>query len=58
MTELDDVTLRHQNKLITLENYCEKYIPVKIQSMLIENIRVFVNKDIINKLKSKENKLY
>jgi hypothetical protein len=41
-----------------MENYCEKYIPVKIQSMIMENVSFFVNKDIMNKLKGKENKLY
>ena len=41
-----------------MENYCEKYVPVKIQSMIMENVSFFVNKDIMNKLKSKENKLY
>eukprot|EP00347_Sterkiella_histriomuscorum_P001021 403373643 len=58
LINLDEVSSSHQNKLITIENYIEKYIPVKIQTIVMDNIRLFVNKETINKLKGQENKVY
>ncbi|CDW75226.1 UNKNOWN [Stylonychia lemnae] len=58
MAKLDDVAVNQQNKLITIENYCEKYVPVKIQTIVMDNIKLFVNKETMQKLKSQENKIF
>ena len=47
-----------KSNLLTLEHYCERYIPMKIQSMLIENMKVIHGQEMIDLLTSEENKLF
>lgn len=48
----------YQNKLIALENYAEKYIPIRVQNMMLDNFKLVVGKEAMTKLKGQENKLY
>ena len=41
-----------------MENYVETYIPVKIEHMIIENMRLVLSEDDMTHLRSEENKLY
>ena len=41
-----------------MENYVETYIPVKIENMIIENMRLVLSEDDMTHLRSEENKLY
>ena len=54
---MDDITLRHDNDLKSIENYVEKYVPCVIQNQIIDNLSMFVSKEIIHKLKSQSNKV-
>lgn len=55
--EMDETILSHDNHIKSLENYVEKYVPCNIQSQIIGNLKQFVSKDIINRLKSQSNKV-
>lgn len=52
---VDDGLAKHENNIKSLENYLEKYVPVNTQNMIIENLKQFVSKDIIARLKSQSN---
>ena len=43
---------------MTLENYTEKYIPIKMESMILDNLKLIISKENMQKLKSVENKVY
>ena len=58
LESIDKTLTNYSNKFITVENYCEKYIPIKIQNMILDNIKIFVSKEVLQKLKSQENKVY
>ena len=42
---------------MTIEHYSERYIPMQIQNMIIDNMRVIHDDHIINRLIGQENKL-
>ena len=48
----------NKDQLLTLEHYSERYIPVKIQQMIIDNMKVIHDQDKVDLLKSEKNKLY
>jgi hypothetical protein len=52
---IDDALAKHENNIKSLENYLEKYVPCNTQNMIIDNLKQFVSKDIIAKLKSQSN---
>lgn len=46
------------NNTSTLEHYAERYIPIQVQNMIVENMRYLHDEDMITRLTSEENKLY
>jgi len=52
---VDDFLTKHDNNIKSLENYLEKYVPCNTQNLIIENLKQFVSKDIISRLKSQNN---
>ena len=48
---------QHGNDIKSIENYVEKYVPCNTQNQIIENLSMFVSKEIIHKLKSQSNKV-
>jgi hypothetical protein len=52
---VDDALAKHENNIKSLENYLEKYVPCNTQNLIIENLKQFVSKDIIARLKSQSN---
>lgn len=55
--DLEDALTKHDNNIKSLENYVEKYVPNNTQNLIIENLKQFVSKDIISRLKSQSNKV-
>ena len=49
---------KDKDNLLTLEHYTERYLPVQVQNMIIENMQVVLDEDMIKRLKGEENKLY
>ena len=47
-----------ENNTETLEHYTERYMPIQIQNMIIENMRYIHDEEIIGRLTGEENKLY
>lgn len=42
---IDNFIVEHQNKLVALENYTEKYIPMKTQNIILSNLKLVVTED-------------
>jgi hypothetical protein len=55
--DIDIESQRHDNDIKSIENYVEKYVPCNTQNQIIDNLSMFVSKDIIHKLKSQANKV-
>ena len=49
---------KQRDDQLTLEHYCERYIPIQIQNMIIDNMNLVLKKDQLDVLKSEQNKLY
>lgn len=59
-TELADFDVKldkNRDDQLTLEQYCERYIPIQCQGMIIDNMSVCLDSEQIDRLKSEENKL-
>lgn len=57
MLDIEDINTKHDNNIKSLENYVEKYVPCNTQNLIIENLKQFVSRDIIARLKSQTNKV-
>ena len=60
-TELADFDVKldkQRDDQLTLEQYCERYIPIQAQGMIIDNMNVVMTPEQIERLKSEENKLH
>ena len=44
--------------MLTLERYAERYIPIQIQKMIIDNMQMVLSYDQMDKLKSTQNVLH
>ena len=49
---------KDKDNLLCLEHYTERYLPVQIENMIIDNMQVVLEEDMIKRLKGEENKLY
>ena len=49
---------KERDDLLTLEHYTERYLPVQIENMIIENMKVIHDEDMVKRLVGEENKLY
>ena len=48
---------KQRDDIMTIEHYTERYIPMQIQNMIIDNMKVIHEEPIINRLIGHENKL-
>ncbi len=48
---------KQRDDIMTIEHYSERYIPMQIQNMIIDNMKVIHEEPIINRLIGHENKL-
>lgn len=49
---------KNQNQILCLEHYCERYMPVQIQNMICDNMKLIHTEEIYGRLINEENKLY
>ena len=49
---------KQRDDQLTLEHYAERYIPVQVQSMIMENLRAIHDEDTMKLVKNEENAVY
>ena len=49
---------RLEDSVMVIENYSENYIPMQIQNIIIENMKLVLNENQIGILQSKENTMF
>ena len=54
---LEDITSKQVDDTKTLEHYVERYVPLQIQTMIMENMKLILDTNQMDILQSEENKL-
>lgn len=58
LRDMDALCEGNKDDIMTLEHYTERYMPIKIQDMIIENMRLIHPDTVMARLMSEENKLF
>ena len=57
MANMDAKTSKQEDDVQTLEHYCERYIPLQVQTMIMENMKLVLTPKQMEILQGEENKL-
>lgn len=58
MHQYDQKLDKQRDDQLTLEHYTERYVPIQIQNMIVENMKVIHDEKTISQLTHEENKVH